>query len=94
MFARMSRTQTVKIYVVRRMIRCVYLTKHTDLGPYLAGVFAGAFYAPVSAPANRGITPAGAFGISIDFGAYNAGGGPPVYAALWVQSRGAVTCAN
>lgn len=56
--------------------------------PYLAGTFPGAFYAPVSAPASRQVTPtanrrqAGGIGFSVDFAAYRAGGGPPVYTAL------------
>ncbi len=57
-----------------------------DLRPYLAGTFAGAFYAPVSTPADREVTPAGALGLSIDFTAYNAGGSPPVYTALSVAA--------
>jgi hypothetical protein len=52
--------------------------------PYLAGVFAGAFYAPVSAPADREITPLGALGFRLDFSSYQTGGGAPVYTALAV----------
>lgn len=38
----------------------------------------------MSAPANRQVTPAGAIGFSLDFTAYHAGGGPPVYTSLSV----------
>ena len=40
----------------------------------------------MSAPANRGVAPGAALGLSLDFTAYHAGGGPPVYTALSVAA--------